>query len=530
MDLSDILKAYNGLDETKQADVLKDAMSLVAGRFFVPNPGPQTDAYYSEADEIFYGGGAGGGKSFLLCGVAIQDHSRSLVLRRVSKHLSGLKNEIAGLLGGRDGLNDTTGVWKLPTGGVIELGHCQHERNKEDYQGNPHDLIGFDEITQFSESQYRYIIGWNRTTKEGQRCRVISTGNPPINESGLWVIRYWAPWLDPAHPNPAQPGELRYFLSQDGEDVEVDGPGPHEVDWSDVPVIARSRTFIPALLEDNPDLMATGYASVLNSMPEELRERLRHGKFNVETQDDAWQVIPKKWIEAAQARWTDRPPEGMEMTAVAVDVAQGGKDKTQIQSRYDWWYGRFSSFKGKDTPDGPSIVREVVPLMRDRCRVIVDAGGGYGGDALTQMAHADIDCFGFLGSTGSTSRSRDGLYGFKNFRSQVVWQFREALDPAFGSQIALPPDPELTADLCAYRYEPKPAAQGFDLQAGPKEDMREMLGRSPDKGDTTLMLFASHAAGLRRPKAARDRRSNRHKMPRVALTATGKTKSHGRKL
>jgi hypothetical protein len=31
-------------------------------------------------------------------------------------------------------------------------------------------LWAFDEISDFSESQYRFIIGWNRTTIEGQRC------------------------------------------------------------------------------------------------------------------------------------------------------------------------------------------------------------------------------------------------------------------------------------------------------------------------------------------------------------------------
>jgi hypothetical protein len=35
----------------------------------------------------------------------------------------------------------------------------------------------------------------------------------------------WAPWLDPQHPNPAKPGELRWFTNVDGKDTEVDGPG-----------------------------------------------------------------------------------------------------------------------------------------------------------------------------------------------------------------------------------------------------------------------------------------------------------------
>jgi hypothetical protein len=37
-----------------------------------------------------------------------------------------------------------------------------------------------------------------------------------------------------------------------GEDREVDGPGPHMIDGE--AVYARSRTFIRATLSDNPDL------------------------------------------------------------------------------------------------------------------------------------------------------------------------------------------------------------------------------------------------------------------------------------
>ena len=50
--------------------------------------------------------------------------------------------------------------------------------------------------------------GWNRSSVPGQRCRVVVGSNPPTTAAGLWVILYWAPWLDPMHPYPAKPGEL----------------------------------------------------------------------------------------------------------------------------------------------------------------------------------------------------------------------------------------------------------------------------------------------------------------------------------
>ena len=55
-----------------------------------------------------------------------------------------------------------------------------------------------------------------------QRCRIILTFNPPMRVDGRWVISYFAPWLDRKHPNPALPGELRWFTTiGDNQDYEV---------------------------------------------------------------------------------------------------------------------------------------------------------------------------------------------------------------------------------------------------------------------------------------------------------------------
>lgn len=524
MELAEILRALDALPPDQRKSVVDDAMTATEGRFFVPNVGPQTEAWFSLADETFFGGAAGGGKSALLCGLAVDEYQPALILRREATQVKGLEDEIAGILGTRSGYNSQTHIWRLPGGGTIELGGVPHESDKEKYQGRPHRLKGFDEITQFTESQYRYIIAWTRDAK-GRRCRIVATGNPPTSAAGMWVVRYWAPWLDSSHPNPAKPGELRWFTTINGEDVEVDadyvGPGGER---------PRSRTFIRSLLEDNPDLVGTGYASTLEALPKELRDRLRHGAFDVASEDDPWQVIPTKWVKDAMARWVDHPPAEIPMTAIAADVAQGGPDKTQIQHRYDHWYSRFDSYKGSETPDGPTVAGLITKKMRDRCRVVVDAGGGYGGDTLTQLAHADIDCRGFVGGQGSASRTREGMYGFKNLRAQAVWQFREQLDPDYDSRIALPPDPELEADLCAFRYEVRPSGDGEVIQILPKDDMREMLGRSPDKGDTTIMLSASSLTGLKRPKAAQERRSEQRRAVHATMAnASLKAKLRGKK-
>src|SRR4051812_8607680 len=82
-------------------------------------------------------------------------------------------------------------------------------------------------------------------------------------------------------------------------------------------VHARSRTFIRATLSDNPDLARTNYASVLASLPEELRRAYRDGDFSVGIRDADFQVIPTAWVLAAEARWKPDGGKGLSMTAMA---------------------------------------------------------------------------------------------------------------------------------------------------------------------------------------------------------------------
>jgi hypothetical protein len=76
--------------------------------------------------------------------------------------------------------------------------------------GRPHDLIAFDEAAQLAKSKVQFVIGWNRSTDQKQRCRVILTSTPPTGGEGDWLVEWFAPWLDPKFPNPALPSELRY--------------------------------------------------------------------------------------------------------------------------------------------------------------------------------------------------------------------------------------------------------------------------------------------------------------------------------
>lgn len=495
MNIDDVLARIERLGDKERKEIEKAAYEATFNMQWVPNPGPQTEAYFSQADELFYGGAAGGGKSSLLCGLAVSSHTKSIIFRREYPQLKGLVDEVARIIGTRDGYNGQDKLWRLP-GRELEFGAVQHEDDKEKYQGRAHDLKAFDEITHFTESQYRFLIGWTRTAIPGQRARVVAAGNPPFTAEGAWVIQYWAPWLDETHLNPAKPGELRWFTTINGKDVEVDGPGPFTIDGRQVK--ARSRTFIPSRLEDNPDLMKTGYASVIEGMPEPLRTMMREGKFSGLQRDEDFQVIPVQWVIEAQARW--KPQTDIAMTAMGLDIGEG-RDETTLAARHGGWYAEIASMSGPEAKDPAHAASLVVKHRRNRAPVVVDVGGGFGGSSLLLFRENGIDCRPFNGANTSNTKTKDGQLQFANKRAEAWWRFREELDPSQdgGSCIALPPDPKLRSDLTAPKW--KLTTRGILLES--KEDIRARLGRSPDRGDAVVMALAEGNAAVRKQMASR---------------------------
>src|SRR5437667_3692303 len=211
--------------------------------------------------------------------------------------------------------------------------------------------MGFDEAGEFLEEQVSSLVAWLRSIDPKQRCRVIFASNPPRGAEGQWLIDWFAPWLDPSFPDPAQPGELRWFVRTGDGTRWVDGPGRIEVDGETY--TARSRTFIPARLTDNPYLDRSGYRASLENLPEPLRSQLLKGDFLAGGEDDVWQAIPSAWIEAAQQRW--QPGIAGPMSALGVDVAQGGSDQTIIAPRHGTWFAPLKAYPGVSTPNGPAV-------------------------------------------------------------------------------------------------------------------------------------------------------------------------------
>lgn len=487
MNLDDVLGRLRALDPDTHKQVKADVMAATADLCWIPNPGPQTEAYFCEADWLLYGGQGGGGKSDMLAGLALTRHRRSLLLRYQYTDLSALVERVVDIAGTRRGLNSSPPPQFKHDGRVIDFGAASSLDKAQTWQGNPHDLIGLDEACQFPEAVVRFLLGWNRAADETldkpsrQRVRAVLASNPPLSAEGQWIVGMFRPWLDRAtYDSPAENGELRWFVTDpDGKDMEVDGPDDVK-EWDGEPYLPKSRTFIPAQLGDNPFLVNTGYRATLDALPEPLRSAIRDGDFMASAEDDPWQVIPTAWILAAQARWTPGRPRGG-MDALGVDVARGGRDQMILAPRYGEWFGEMVCRPGHEVPDGPTGAAFVMTELRDGAPVQCDVIG-VGTSVVDSLSSNGVHVVPMNGSEKSDGRDVTGSMGFYNKRAEWHWRLRESLDPSSDEEIALPPDRELLADLASPKW--KLTARGVQVES--KDDIIDRLGRSPDKGDAVV--------------------------------------------
>lgn len=473
---------------------------------------PQVQAAYSMADLMLYGGGAGGGKTDLLVGTALTSHTRSVIFRRQSVDLRGIEDRILELAG-RDGWNGQDKILRRD-GRVLELGHLEKPGAELSWQGRPHDFIGFDEGAQLSRAKVQFVLGWLRSVDGKQRRRAIIASNPPTGGEGEWLIEWFAPWLDERYPNPAKNGELRWAATapdsngttiwlHDGHPIVFTGEREYrrstvEEVKSDHEMVVTplTRTFIQSLLKNNPYLANTGYRAQIQALPEPLRSQLLNGDFIVGRKDHEYQVFPTAWVKAAQDRWTERPPSGSIMTAIGVDVAQGGDNQTVLAPRHGPWYAELVVKSGFDTPKPSDTAGLIVAVRRDNALVIIDMGGGFGGGVKERLNENDIKVIPFNGAGESSERTKDKQLTFVNKRAEAHWKFREALDPdqEHGAQIALPPDPLLLAELTAARW--KLGSRGIQIESKDEIKKPERLGRSPDRADAVIEAWSEGEKAL----------------------------------
>lgn len=157
--------------------------------------------------------------------------------------------------------------WEFPSGATLTFGYLETENDKYRYQSAEFQFVGFDELTQFTESQYRYLFSrLRRKAGVDVPLRMRSASNP----GGVghdWV-------------------KLRF----------IDGAGP-------------KRVFIRAKLTDNPHLDREAYRRALAELDPVTRAQLESGDWSVRSQG---RYFRREWFDVV-----DDHPRG-EQGAAAV--------------------------------------------------------------------------------------------------------------------------------------------------------------------------------------------------------------------
>lgn len=245
--------------------------------------------------EAFYGGAAGGGKSDALLMAALQfvdvPGYSAIIFRRsypdlaLPKALMDRAMEWLGPTDARWSLSNH--AWTFPSGARLAFGYMETERDKFRYQSSEFQYIGFDEVTQFEESRYRFLFSRLRRLEEMVVPLRMRAASNPGDIGHDWVKRRF-----------------------------IDEGRQHH------------RVFIPAKLQDNPNLDQESYIKSLDELdPITRRQYLngdwtaKHGgnKFQREwfvsetrpvlhaAPPDAWRV--RYWDMAATTPATGKDPD-----------------------------------------------------------------------------------------------------------------------------------------------------------------------------------------------------------------------------
>lgn len=242
-------------------------------------PQPRQVKYHQakDIDELLYGGAAGGGKSEATIWDALKyalqyQGSRQIIFRRTFPDLqrSIIMRTLQAYPKQLGKYNQSKHEWNFINGSVIELAYWDNDSNYMNYQGAEYDVIRWEELTQFEERWYIYMLSRLRSGGNDYPKSVKSTTNPGgVGHS--WVKRRFID-IGPSE-------QIHQVPITDDNGTHLAYPPQHPRAGD----LAYNRViFIPANVYDNQALMNNdpNYLMRLMALPDNERKQLLEGDWD----------------------------------------------------------------------------------------------------------------------------------------------------------------------------------------------------------------------------------------------------------
>lgn len=409
--------------------------------------------------EILYGGGAGGGKSYLGCvwilTNCLQYPGTRWLIGRAS--LKTLKETTLltffgvckswGLKSGEDyKYNSMTGLITFNEGSEVYLKDLyQYPADPEFDELGSSEFTGafIDEASQITQKAYNIVMSRIRYRLDefGLIPKILTATNPTKN---FLYSEFYKPFKE---------NKLKEY-----------------------------RKFVPALVSDNP-FISKFYIENLNKVDEISKQRLLFG--NWEYDDDPSKLFEyEKLLDMFTLLPQLKPDAPRYLT---VDVARFGQDRTVIILWQGLWINKIFSYTQQSIRDTRlQIERLAHEYGIPRSQIVIDEDG-IGGGLVDELKGVK----GFVNNSRPFEKPQIPhqliKHNYANLKSQCYFTLAEYVNNSKISIAEISPDIKKLIISDLEQIKRKDADKDGKLQVTPKEEIKANIGRSPDFGDAIMM-------------------------------------------
>jgi len=232
-----------------------------------------------------------------------------------------------------------------------------------------------------------------------------------------------------------------------------------------------NKAFVPALPLDNPHLPAT-YIEMLKSLPPGQRRRLLEGDWNYEMEADS--LFDFDDISASIFKHS---PKAEDKKYISVDVARFGTDRSVACVWVGLTVVEVLVYSKLSTVELSSEIRNLIAKYGVHPGQVIVDSDGVGGGVSDQLRGTN-----FVNNAKALHNQN-----FANLKSQCYVKLSELFKEGRISINVLDTSlvDDLTQELLAVKL--KDVDKDNKVQVGSKDDMKKVLGKSPDISDALMM-------------------------------------------